>query len=333
MPSIDEILASMDKDKRLGFLLGEDVEITRLETPSISMTKALNGGWKMGHQNMIWGTKSAGKSTFCMQQIAIAQQQGMSCAYFDVEGTFDKEWTERLGVDNKELIYVDSKSMNNMVDKGVDLMKAGIDVMIVDSISALIPPAFEEKDGESKDMSGTGAQAALARGLSIGLSLLNKENRNTMLLLVSQHRSGPKGMMWGMGHTGGNAPLFYSTAVVKMSSNEGDGSTIMGDVVNGDLVINKSIGRKVDFKVQFNKGGPQGVSGKYDLYYDGDFVGIDTAGELVDMAVSLNVIRKAGSWYSFRDESLGQGRDNVAVKVRNDDELMEAVKKEIGHSG
>lgn len=332
MATVEEIFAGMDKDDRLGFLSGEDVVLQRLPTPSVGLTQALNGGWAMGRQNLIWGTKSAGKSTFTLQQIAIAQKLGYSCAYFDVEGTFDKEWAKRLGVDNSELIYADSKSMNTMIDKGVTLMRAGVDVMVVDSISALIPPAFEEKDGELKSMSGTGAQAALARGLSIGLPMLNKENTSTLLLLVSQSRSGPKGAMWGANPTGGIAPMFYSTSVVKMFSNEGDASTIKGEVYNGDLIVEKSIGRKVDYTVQYNKIGPQGVSGKYDLFYDGDFIGIDNAGELLDIAIKLGVVRKGGSWYSFDGESLGQGRDNVAEKMREDEELMKAVKNELGYS-
>lgn len=333
MPSIDEVLESMDDKERKRFLFGEDVTITRVPTPSIGLTRALGGGWALGRQATVWGTKSAGKSTLMMEQVALCQSLGYSCAYIDTEEAFDKSWASRLGVDNKQLIYRNSKSMNHVADDSAALLRAGVDVLIIDSITPLVPAAYLEKDGETlKAMSDMGALGSVARDTSKLLSNMNYENNNTLVILISQHRMKSSGMYWGMGATNGNAVEFYSQQMVKLFSSEGGTNTIEGQVTYGDLVVKKPIGRKVNYTVQYNKLGPQSYTGQYNLYYEGDFVGIDKAGEILDIAVEAGVINRAGSWYALGDNRLGQGADNVAERLRKDEELLREVKEKIGYS-
>lgn len=331
MTSVDDVFGNMPEKDRRNFIFGSEVEVEFIPTPSIGLTESLGGGWAKGRQATVWGSKSAGKSSFMLQQIAIAQKLGYSCAYFDVEHGFDKRWAAKLGVNNDELIYRNATSINKIMDDGKAIMRAGVDVMIIDSITAMIPAAYLEGD-ELKPLDKTGALGALARDTSKVLSMFNSVNDDTLLLLVSQTRTKMSATYSQQTATNGQATEYYSQQMVNLFSSQSGMNTIEGEITNGDLVIKKPIGRRVNYKVQFNKLGPEGAQGEYNLYYDGDFVGIDTAGELLDIAVKRGVVRKAGSWYSFNDERLGQGSNAVAEKLRNEPELMEEVKKEIGYS-
>jgi recombination protein RecA len=327
---IAEVLAAVDKRAHSHLSIASDISIDRIETPSIGLTNALNGGWGTGRQVLIWGPKSAGKSTFCMAQIGIAQRQGKTCAYFDVEKTFDPAWARAQGVDTEALIYSSTGTITALVNDATQLMKAGIDIIVVDSITALMPASYVDEDGELKDFEKTGAIGGLSRGLSAALSQLNYANRNTLLILVSQTRMAQKGSMyWGMAPTGGESVKFYSSQVVKLYSSEGGANMIEGEFPVGDKIIKKPIGRKVTYTVDWNKLGPQGAQGEYNLYFAGDYVGIDNYGEILGLGVEKGVIRKAGAWYYYGEEKVGQGEIKAAATLRNNPDMFAAIKKEI----
>lgn len=327
---IAEVLASIDKKSHNHLTIASDINIERIETPSIGLTNALNGGWGTGRQVLIWGPKSAGKSTFCMAQIGIAQSQGKTCAYFDVEKTFDPSWAEAQGVDTDALIYSSTGTITALVNDAVALMKAGVDIIVVDSITALMPASYVDEDGELKDFEKTGAIGGLSRGLSSALSQLNYANNNTLLILVSQTRMAQKGSMyWGMAPTGGESVKFYSSQVVKLYSSEGSSNIVEGEILVGDKILKRPIGRKVTYTVEWNKLGPQGTSGEYVLYFAGDSLGIDNYGEILALAVEKSVIRKSGAWYYYGERQVGQGEIKAAAKLREDAELFLAIKKDI----
>lgn len=327
---IAEVLAGLDKKVHSHLDLASNINIERIETPSIGLTKALSGGWGTGRQVLIWGPKSAGKSTFCMAQIALAQKAGKTCAYFDVEKTFDPSWAEAQGVDTEGLIYSSTGTITALVNDATSLMKAGIDILVVDSITALMPSSYVDEDGELKDFEKTGAIGGLSRGLSAALSQLNYANNNTLLMLVSQTRMAQKGSMyWGMAPTGGESVKFYSTQVVKLYSSESSANIIEGEVELGDRIIKRPIGRKVTYSVEWNKLGPQGTTGEYALYFDGSHLGIDNHGEILTIAVDSGVVRKAGAWYYYGEKQVGQGEIKAATALREDPELFEAIKRDI----
>ena len=327
---IAEVLAGLDKKAHSHLDLASNINIERLETPSVGLTKALNGGWGTGRQVLIWGPKSAGKSTFCMAQIALAQREGKTCAYFDVEKTFDPLWAEAQGVDTDALIYSSTGTITALVNDAVSLMKAGIDVLVVDSITALMPASYVDEDGELKDFEKTGAIGGLSRGLSAALSQLNYANHNTLLILVSQTRMAQKGSMyWGMAPTGGESVKFYSSQVVKLYSSESSANIVEGEVQLGDRIIKRPIGRKVTYTVEWNKLGPQGTTGEYVLYFDGKHLGIDNYGEILTVAVDSGVVRKAGAWYYYGEQQVGQGELKAASALRENAELFEAIKRDI----
>ncbi len=119
MISIDTILSKLDPKTRARVQSAQNVQVSKQLTPSIGLNVALKGGLGYGRQVLVWGNKSAGKSSFCLQMIALAQQEGKTCAWIDAESSYDQSWAERLGVDSSSLIYSQAKTVNDMVDVGV----------------------------------------------------------------------------------------------------------------------------------------------------------------------------------------------------------------------
>ena len=123
MSNLEEILASLNPKLRKKISLGSEIEQTHFaKTPSFGLNRALNGGFPYGRQVLVWGNKSSGKSSFCLQLIAQAQQEGKVCAWIDAEMTYSPEWANKLGVDSSSLIHSTARTMNDMVDVGTDLM-------------------------------------------------------------------------------------------------------------------------------------------------------------------------------------------------------------------
>lgn len=325
---LSEVIGAVDKGTKDHLQFGRDVTMERIETPSVGVNRAMNGGWAKGRMGLIWGPRSAGKSTFVLQQIAIAQAQGKVCAYFDVERTFDKEWAEKQGVDIDELIYVKAGTIHSVVNDGVALMKAGADLISVDSITAIMPSTFLEDNGELKPFEKTGAIGGLARSLSPALAQLTYANdHDTSVLFVSQVRMAQKGSMyWGMSPSGGKAMDHATSQSLRLTSSSSN--AINGEVVQGDLLLEQQIGREVNWILDKDKtGGKEGDSGKYNLYTAGDFLGVDTYEEMVRIGSELGIIDKAGAWFSYKGDQLGQGSSRAADKLREDSELFEEIKE------
>jgi len=187
---IDSILAKLDPKTRARVQSAQDVQVEKQITPSIGLNFALRGGLGYGRQVLVWGNKSAGKSSFCLQMIALAQKEGKTCAWIDAEASYDQSWAEQLGVDSSSLIYSPAKTVNDMVDVATKLMDAGVDLIVVDSISALLPAIYFEKDGnEMKDLQDTKQIGAEAKDMTHAVKMLNYANKNTLLVLISQQRN------------------------------------------------------------------------------------------------------------------------------------------------
>jgi recombination protein RecA len=280
---------------------------------------------------LVWGSKSSGKSTFCLSTLGIAQKAGKKTAFIDSEQSFDPSWAERLGVDTRKLIYTDVKTIEDMVGAGCEFMKAGIDIVTVDSISALLSSAYFEKDkkgDELKELSGTKQIGSEARELANGVKMLNYSNKQTALILISQVRN--KITTYGAMHqaTGGHAVDFFSSTVIKLWSSAREADQIMGEVYNGDLILKEPIGREVNWTIDKNKLGPPNKTGKYSLFYDGDFIGIDNIGEAAVLGVALGIVEKKGAWHYYGDLKV-QGGDNFAIQLRANPELAEKLVREV----
>ncbi len=140
--SIEEALAQLDPKlrKRLGSGVGVNYEYQ--PTPSFGLNRALGGGLPYGRQVLIWGSKSSAKSSMCLQMIALAQAEGKLCAWIDSEMSYSEDWARTLGVDPEKLIYSQARTISDMVDVGVGLMNAGVDLIVVDSITSMLPAIY-----------------------------------------------------------------------------------------------------------------------------------------------------------------------------------------------
>ena len=193
---IDDVLAKLDPKTRARVQSAVDVEIHKQKTPSIGLNLALHGGLGYGRQALVWGNKSAGKSSFCLQMIALAQKEGKTCAWIDAEHSYSPEWAEQLGVDSSKLIYSPAKTVNDMVDVAAKLMEAEIDLIVVDSISALLPAIYFEKDGnEMKDLQDTkqiGAEAnAIKSGVKVGDKIIEQRVGRPVNWIIDYNKLGP----------------------------------------------------------------------------------------------------------------------------------------------
>ena len=331
--SIEEVLANLNPKLRKKVSLGSEIEHTQFAlTPSYGLNRALNGGLPYGRQVLIWGNKSSGKSSFCLQIIAGEQKKGKICAWIDAEMTFSPEWAAQLGVDIDNLIVSTARTINDMVDVATDLMKAGVDVVIVDSISALLPAVYFEKDStELKQLENTKQMGAEARDMSNAVKMLNYANNQekpTLLILISQSRNNLGSMYVNQIPTGGKAVQFYSSTIIKLFSSESDNQAIKGKIYVGDKIIEEKIGRKVRWDVQFSKTSPAFQSGEYDFYFRGDELGVDSVADLVDTAEMMGLVERSGAWYTVEGERF-QGREKLILGVKEQLDIQELLIKKV----
>lgn len=322
---VDDIMSKLSPAlrKRLGY--GSSMpEAEFAETPSVALNRALGGGFRYGRQHLVYGNKSSGKSSLMMEMIGIEQKKGKTAAWIDVEATFDASWARRLGVDVDTLIVSQAKTVNEMVDVCVELMNAGIDIVVVDSISTLLPAVFFEKNSDDlKELVDTKQIGAEARDMAHAVKMLNYANNktnDTLLILISQTRNILTATYASIGPTGGKAVQFYSSTIVALFSSESESKAIKDDVAVGDRLISSIVGREVRWEVKFSKTSPAFQSGYYNFYFYGDSVGVDGISDMVNLADRLGVIEKSGAWYMFGDEKY-QGKEKFIKGLKEREDL------------
>lgn len=336
MTTIEEAFAALDPKLRKRLSNGAGFVTNYQATPSFGLNRALNGGFPYGRQVLVWGSKSSAKSSLCLQTIALAQQEGKLCAWIDAEMSYSEDWAKRLGVDTDNLIVSQARTINEMVEVGTQLMNAGVDLIVVDSITSLLPAIYFEKGtDELKELENTKQIGAESRDFSNAWKMLNYANNKikpTLFILISQSRNNISAMYTSQQPTGGQATKFYSSTVIKLFSSESDNQAIKGKIPVGDKLIEEKVGRKVRWEVQFSKTSPAFQSGEYDFYFRGDMVGVDAIGDLVDTAELMGIVERTGAWYILPDGSKVQGRDGFVTRVREDLELQNSIKDKIAKS-
>ena len=328
MTDVSEVLAGLSSGLRKHLAVGNELSYDKQELPSVGLTNALNGGFPYGRQVLVYGSKSSAKSSMMLEMIGMAQKDGKVCAWLDAEMSYDKEWAERLGVDTSQLIVSEARAINDAVDISIELMKAGVDIIVVDSITSLLPGVYFEKAGALKELDGTGQMGQESKDWSRACKMLNYANNRTkptLLVLISQARQNLQayGMMTP---TGGNAVKFYSSVVVKLTSKESHNEALTKEIRVGNKLITKPVGRQVDWLVTFSKTSPAFLGGAYNFYYDGENVGIDRVGEILNEAVKYGIIDlpPKSSWYDVFGTKV-QGTENTADYLRHNHEVMQKV--------
>jgi recombination protein RecA len=311
---------TMDKlDKTYGkgtvMKLGSDAieAIEVIPTGSLTLDLALGvNGFPKGRVVEIYGPESSGKTTLAIHAIAEVQKQGGIAAFIDAEHAFDQFYAKKLGVDVENLIISQPDNGEQALEIADNLIRSGaIDLIVVDSVAALTPKA--EIEGEMGD-SQMGLQARLmSKALRKLTSSINKAN--CCCIFINQLRE-KIGVMFGNPETttGGNALKFYSSVRLDIRR--------AAQIKDGDEVI----GNRVKVKVVKNKVAPPFRRAEFDIMYGG---GISKVGEILDLGVDLNIINKSGSWFSYGETRLGQGRDAVKGIIKDNPELMEELEARI----
>ena len=296
---------------RLGDQAIENVEA--IPSGSVALDLALGvGGFPRGRVIEIYGPESSGKTTLAIHAIAEVQKQGGIAAFIDAEHAFDQFYAKNLGVDTENLLISQPDHGEQALEITENLIRSGaIDLIIIDSVAALTPKA--EIEGEMGD-SKMGLQALL---MSQALRKLTSTISRTgaTCIFINQLRE-KIGVMFGNPETttGGNALKFYSSVRLDIRRSS--------QIKQGEEVI----GNRVKVKVVKNKVAPPFRKAEFDIMYGN---GISRSGEVIDMGVELNVIKKSGSWFSYGETKLGQGRDAVKQLIEDNPELMEELEGKI----
>jgi len=288
-------------------------EVAVISTGSVGLNVALGiGGYPRGRVIEIYGPESSGKTTLAIHAIAEAQKAGGIAAFIDAEHAFDRFYAEKLGVDVENLWISQPDSGEQALEIAEQLIRSSaIDIVVIDSVAALTPKA--ELEGEMGD-SKMGLQARLmSQALRKLTAAINKTN--TTCVFINQLRD-KIGSSYGNPETttGGNALKFYASIrldIRKVTSLK-DGDEVKGNQTRVKVVKNKLAPpfRKAEFDIMFGEG-------------------ISKTGELVDLGAELNIIKKSGSWYSYNETKLGQGRDSAKECLRDNPELAEEIETKI----
>lgn len=328
----DKILAKLDPKTAARFKNASENKIERIPTPSLGLNRALNGGIPKGRMTFIWGNKSTGKSTQALEMIAAAQADGQVAAYVDAERTFDTEWAKRFGVDTDALLLSQSQSISKVTEEVIDLQEAGVDIIVLDSVTAMAPSSWTQDNGDFKLVEDSKQIGGQARDFSVAVPMWIGTNDNTALVAISQARNKFGSMHASFIPSGGEAMGFYSSVIIKLWSSGAESQGLTGQVHEGDLVFDETIGRKVTWLIEKNKTGPQFRSGEYNFYFDGDNVGIDRVAEVLDYSVRYGLITKGGAgWYTIEGEKF-QGQKAVNFLADNP-ELLSDYEKRIIYGG
>jgi recombination protein RecA len=295
--------------------LGDKVveDIPSIPTGSINLDLALGvGGYPRGRVVEIYGPESSGKTTLTIHAIAEVQRQGGLAAFIDAEHAFDSSYASALGVDIENLYISQPDNGEQALEIADHLISSGaVDLVVIDSVAALTPKS--EIEGEMGD-SKMGLHARLmSQALRKLTATIHKTN--CTVIFINQIRM-KIGVMFGNPETttGGNALKFYSSVRLDIRR--------IGAIKNGDEVI----GNRTRVKVVKNKVAPPFRNVEFDIMFG---VGISRSGELLDKATDLDIVKKSGSWFSYEDTKLGQGRDAVKNMIADNPELSKEIEDKI----
>jgi len=315
--ALDGALKQIEKKYGAGAImrLGQTktLNVDAIPTGSMTLDMALGiGGVPRGRIVEVYGPESSGKTTVALSVIAQAQKAGGEAAFIDVEHALDPVYAQALGVNIDDLLVSQPDSGEQALEIAEALIRSGaIDVIVLDSIAAMTTRA--EIDGEMGDLH----VGQLARLMSQAMRKLTAaiSKSNCVAIFINQIRE-KIGVMYGNPETtpGGRALKFYSSVRIEVRK---------GEVIKSGTDV---IGACTRCKIVKNKVAPPFKECEFDLMYG---TGISRTGEVLDLAVDLDIIKKGGSWFSYKDKKLGQGRDNVKELLQNDEALMKEIEEQI----
>ena len=316
--ALDAALSQIEKAFGKGSImrLGQNnsvADIEAISTGSIGIDIALGiGGMPRGRIVEIYGPESSGKTTLALSVIAQAQKKGGTCAFVDAEHALDPAYAKKIGVDLENLLISQPDAGEQALEITDTLVRSGaIDVLVVDSVAALVPKA--ELEGEMGDQH-MGLHARLV-GQALRKLTATVSRSNTLVIFINQIRM-KIGVMFGNPETttGGNALKFYASVRIDIRS--------IGKIKDKEDII----GSQTRVKIVKNKVAPPFKTVDFDIMYG---EGISKTGELIDLGMKAGFVEKAGAWFSYNGEKLGQGRENAKIFLREHPEIAQEIENKI----
>lgn len=314
---LKSVISQIEKEFGKGSIMKlgqqERLQIEAISTGSLVLDLALGvGGFPRGRISEIFGQESSGKTTLALTTIANAQKNGGIAAFIDAEHALDPEYAKKLGVDIENL-YISQPDSGEQALAIVEMLvkSNAVDIIVIDSVAALVPQA--EIEGQIGDQF-IGLQARLmSQALRKLTSIVGKSK--TGVIFINQVRE-KVGVMFGNPETtpGGRALKFYASVRIELRK--------IDNIKKGEV----NVGARVKAKVVKNKVAPPFREAQFNIIFG---KGIDKIGEIADLATELNIISKSGSWYSFGDEKIGQGKEKLIEYLENNPNLMEEIENKI----
>jgi len=308
--AVDQIEKQFGKGSIMRLGEAHTVNVETIPTGSISLDLALGGGIPKGRIIEIYGPESSGKTTVCLHAVAEVQKAGGTAAYVDAEHALDPAYAKRLGVDTDKLLISQPDSGEQALEVVETLVRSNaVDIIVVDSVAALVPQAEIEGDMGDAHM---GLQARLmSQALRKLTGVINRSK--TTVIFVNQLRM-KIGVMFGNPETttGGNALKFYAS--VRMDIRR------LSQIKQGDTVI----GNHVRVKVVKNKVAPPFREAEFDIMYN---QGISREGDLIDLAAAHDIVQKAGAWYTYKGENIAQGREAAKKYLADNPKIYDEIAK------
>jgi len=317
LKNLKKVIDGLDKDFGKGTVMILDEKPTFegsiIPSGSLTLDRAMGiGGYPKGRIIEIYGPESSGKTTLAMHAIANSQAQGGVCAYIDVEHAFDSEYARSLNIDTEELFFSQPDNAEQALTVAKRLIESNaVDVVVIDSVAALVPK--NELEGNPGDQK-LGSQARLM-GQALRMLAGMTSKSNCLVIFINQIRE-KIGVMFGSPETtsGGNALKFYAS--------------IRLDIRRASVIKEgeESVANEVRVKVVKNKLAPPFKTALFRIIYG---TGIDSIGEVLELAVEYNIVEKSGSWYAYNKAKLGQGSANVRTLLADNQELYQEIKEKV----
>ena len=314
--SLDTVVAQVRQKYGDGAIMrlgeGAVVKSDLVRSGAVSIDRALGGGWPLGRIIEVYGPESSGKTTICLHAIAAVQKLKKTAAFIDAEHALDPAYARRIGVDTDQLLMSQPDNGEQALDIAEDLVNSGlVSLIVIDSVAALTPKA--EIEGTITDHQ-VGLQARMMSKAMRRLTALVSK-KNCSLIFTNQLRM-KIGVLFGSPETttGGNALKFYASIRLDVRR--------LGQIKIGDDVA----GSRVRIRVVKNKLAPAARTAEFDIMYN---EGISQAGDILDLACDQGLIAKSGSWFSYKDEKIAQGREAAKQYLRDKPDVIAELDKQI----
>lgn len=334
MPEVtfEDILASLDKDTRQQLKIGSEISYEKLPTASFRLNKLLGGGFRRGKQHTLWGAEQSAKTAFALQTAGINQRLGQNIAWIDAEHSFDPEWALKLGLDPERIAVSEVSTIAELTDLQVKLVKAGVDMIFIDSTAALMPKSFIDKHGDLKNFEDTGQLGQMAKDLGQMCKMVQGMNWTTAIVHISQARVdvGSPAMHKPMIPIGGKEVRHTDALRIRFSASSADDKQIKDDIQRGKLLVEERIGFPVNWLINKNKiNGAYGANG-FDFYLGNgsQSAGVDLTGEVLDMGIEYGIVEKSGAWFKIYGQQ-AQGRKGAVAYLKENPQIQEKLEAEL----